>query len=134
MFPLAQVPTPDDAARVIERAAQTSWEAGLLALVFVASIAGLTWLLKTVLATASRREERMAARIDKLEDVQRTDLRELVAANTKAIVELTVALHARPCFWSEDHQAQFMADFRKEITDMLASSNQEAKHREKVVP
>ncbi len=98
----AQLPaTPTDAAKIVEQATRSSWQEGLMALMFVVAIAGLSWLMRTVIATSSQREERMAKSIDRLENEQRTDLRDLVASNTKAITNLGNALESRPCFWDE---------------------------------
>ncbi len=118
---VAQVPSvePTEVVKVIEKAAQTSWEAGLLATMFIAAIGGLTWLMRSVIKQSEEREKRMALRIDKLEDSQRTDLKDLVSLNTKAYVDLTAALNGRPCFWGEEHQKAFMDDFKKSIGDLV---------------
>jgi len=93
-----------DGTEVIRTAAAHGWEAGLLALVMIGSFAFLAWLIKSWMVAGTTREERMANRLDVLEDFQRTELKMLVVQCTKtfndhkgAVDRLTDILQERPC-------------------------------------
>ncbi len=92
-------PTP-----IIQQATNRGWEAGLLVFFFLVVVAFLGWLVRTWITTAAQREERMAARLDKVEDEQGDELRNLTVQcieafnkNTVAVDRITDALERRPC-------------------------------------
>ena len=93
------------AATAIDQASRKGWVETLVVLAFIAAYLGLAWVVRAWLIQAEKRETRMAARIDLLEDYQRNTLHDLVLQNTKAIAELIAALNARPCM-SEDAVVQ----------------------------
>ena len=104
-----------DAAEVITKATGISWEAGMVALILVTCLGFLVWLVRQWLRESSDRENRMGARLDKLEDFQTSELKllavqckEAVERNTASTTALKEALAGSPCLWSEERQAEMM--------------------------
>jgi hypothetical protein len=105
-----------DPTTVINTAANQGWAFGALCLIMAAAILGLAWLMKVQLTQAGLRENRMALRIDKLEENQSAVLITMVKDSQgviskftetldKAITELEKAikeLEDRPCYWEEE--------------------------------
>ena len=87
---------------IIQNASKSGWEAMAVAFVLCSALAFLVWLVRTWLMEAARREDRMAKRIDALEDFQRNTLTETIKANSLAVQELTQMLKRRPCLLPED--------------------------------
>ena len=113
---------PVGATSTLEKALAHSWEAGLVVLVVVA-IGGLfVWLMRQQLSNSEKREERMAKRIDVLEDFQRKELslmldhcRSSLDANSAAMEKLNTTLSARPCLWQVEHQQWIMSEQNAKI-------------------
>ena len=91
---------------IMKVSAQRGWEAVMIAFFAVTIVGLLIWLVKGWSTEAHDRESRMATRIDGLEMFTRTTLLEALRDNNKALVELTNALHNRPCLLSTEHQDQ----------------------------
>jgi hypothetical protein len=117
--------TPEQAGEVLQKAAEHSWESGLLAFMMLTSLVALVWLVRTWLNQASMREKEMGVRITALEDFNRVELKVIAVQSNAVIVESnsaiernTVALKTlvdvltnRPCFWSADKQAEIMSRY-----------------------
>lgn len=94
----AQIPGAEDA---IEAAADHGWEAVLLVVIVLAACTALGIILRQMVARqsdqtqdAKAREERLAARVDKLEGVIETKLFGMVTQMTIALTSNTEALKA----------------------------------------
>lgn len=114
---------PPGTDEALKAASRQGWEAVLLVVIVLAVCMLSGWLIRTVLADATRREERLASDVADLQTyVQETlvaALRDTTAALAKSnevsarlveVVErLGFTLNERPCFWSADRQAQLAA-------------------------
>ena len=107
--------TPEDVADTIRKATEHSWESGLLAVMMIAAMVALVWLVRTWLNQAAAREKEMGLRITALEEFNRTELRNVatqghaaIERNTAALDKLNDVLEARPCFWSKEKQAEIL--------------------------
>jgi hypothetical protein len=89
----AQIPDPTD---VIQHASNYSWEAGLLAFIVVTGFISVGWMLKVImqrhltveertLNDAKEREVRLSGRVTTLEDLVRTELLNLIRANSETM-------------------------------------------------
>jgi hypothetical protein len=112
---------------IVKAAASRSWEAGALCAFMAICVMGVVWLVKTWLNQAYSREERMAKRIDALEDFIRTELRtvatkcqEALDRNTAATNDLVKALADRVCFWDAAHQDHLLDRFGKQLAEKVA--------------
>lgn len=81
----------------MKSAAQHGWEAVIIAFMAVSTVLVLAWLGKNWMREYEQRERRMAERIDKLEDYQRTVLTEIAKENAVALNALVQMLNNRPC-------------------------------------
>lgn len=107
-MPTAQI---EGAAEAISEASRHSYEAVIVALVVLAAMVALSWLVKTWMVESEGREKRMGDRITRLEDIIQQTLTTLVKESTEAIrltsqstselrmvvKELHDALLQRPC-------------------------------------
>lgn len=92
----------DEAAAIIKKSADHSWEAMMVAFFCVAVVAMLVWLMRAWSGDAHDREERMAKRIDDLEMFTRDTLLEALQDNSRALIELTSTLRTKPCLLTLD--------------------------------
>jgi len=90
---------PPGTEEAIKAATTRGWEAAMVAVIMIAFMIAFSWIAKTWFI----REERMAKRIDVLEDFIRTELKELAVscrasldANTQALSNLMAVFHQRP--------------------------------------
>ena len=118
---LAQIPGADQAINAAVE--QGSWEAVVLVVIMLSCVGFLVYIVRTIMTQAMAREERLAKRIDILEDYIRTSLMQAMKENTQAMLGLTVqntentkaltdlieALHTtRICFATGDQQAKLV--------------------------
>lgn len=91
-----------DAARVVEVAAQHSWEAAIIAVIIVTGMAAFAWLTKQLLQRhlaveertlneAKAREDRLSTRVSTLEDLIRGELLTLIRQNSEAMGRVLAA-------------------------------------------
>jgi hypothetical protein len=85
----------------IKKASDSGYEAILVVVVMASFMLGMTWIVRTWFTQAYTREERMARRIDTLEQWQRETLTEMVAKNTAAFTNLFLILESRPCLLAD---------------------------------
>lgn len=69
----------------------------MVAFFCIAVVAMLVWLMRSWSNDAHDREERMAKRIDSLEEFARNTLMEALQENSRALLELTSTLKTKPC-------------------------------------
>lgn len=107
---------------IVKEAAKSGWEPALLAFVFLVILAFLVWLIRYWMAQSATREERMAKRIDSLEDQQRNDLhalalgcKEALDRNSNVIANLQATLDKRPCLLEGDNQKRLVDAIAKEV-------------------
>jgi hypothetical protein len=122
-MPFSQIP---GASEAISKASDHGYEAIIVVGIVVAFFGCLTWLIKTWFIQAENRENRMARRIDDLEEYQKTRLMEQLEAaralavgcqrsfdeNTAALRELTKVLADRPCLLSVEQQQKLQDSIR----------------------
>lgn len=93
---------------IIKQSADHSWEAMMVAFFCVCVVGLLVWLVRSWTQESHKREERMAARIDNLEEFTRETLLEALRDNSKALNELTTTLHTRSCLLSNPDQSNLI--------------------------
>lgn len=83
----------------------------MIAFIMICCLAAIAYLSRAWMSDTVKREERMANRIDKLEDFQRNELLSMVGKcqialddNSAAMRELTVTLRGRPCLLTAEKQ------------------------------
>ena len=103
---------------VIEAAAKHSWEALLATFLAVAVVGLLVWLMKSWSEQAHQREERMAKRIDELENFVRTTLLVALQDNSKALIALTTTLNTRACLLDGAGQDRVLAHFVEKLKEV----------------
>lgn len=107
----------DPASEVLKQSASHSWEALMVAFFCIACVGLLVWLMKSWANESHNREERMAKRIDDLENFTRNALLEALHDNARALTELTATLHNKPCLLSTNDQSMLM----KHLCDVVMS-------------
>lgn len=120
MMLFAQIPGADEA---IAAASRSGWEAVVLVVVMLTCVGFLVYVVRTIMAQALAREERLSKRIDALEEFIRTTLVTALQDNTKAMLNTSVqaaestkalsdlieSLHTtRLCFATGEHQARLI--------------------------
>lgn len=108
---------PPGTEEAIRAATSKGWEAVMVAVVMIAFMIAFSWVARTWFI----REERMAKRIDVLEDFIRTELKELAVkcqasldANTQAMANLSAVFNQRPCFFSDEKQESLLKHIAEE--------------------
>ena len=86
-----------DPKQVLDTATRHGWEATLIAFCVLSAYCGLVWLIRTWLKDAINREERMAKRIDSLEEFQRTTMADSISGMKLALIQLAETLRTKPC-------------------------------------
>lgn len=85
---LAQIPGAQEA---VEAAASRGWEAVVLVMVLVAILTFGGWLLRHIMTEAREREQRLATRINQLEDVIRGELFSVLRQNSEIMGKVLAA-------------------------------------------
>lgn len=103
----------DQASELMKVSANRGWEASMLAFFFIFVVALLGWLIHSMRNDSHDREERMAKRLDGLEDFQRSTLLEALQDNSKALHELTATLSTKPCLKTREHGSLELETLRR---------------------
>ena len=134
----AQIPGGYDAVRLASDTGR--WEAVALVVVMLLSLGFLVWLVKTNMDQNHRREERLTARIDAVEDYSKTTLKEVadksndamlklsnsVAENTRVVAELIATLHSsRACFMLGDSQDKMVVAIADRVVERIILNQRE---------
>lgn len=140
-----QVPGADEAIRA---AASRGWEAVVLVVIMISVLCLLGWIVKVWITRASQREDkileqalaredRLAKRIDALEDFIRTSLMDALHENTRAMLNISVAsgeitkamsdligaLHTtRVCFATGDQQVKLIETIAAKVSKEIVSA------------
>ena len=105
----------DPATEIIKASANHSWEALMVAFFCIACVGLLVWLMKSWSVDAHAREERMAKRIDTLEEFARATLLEALQDNSKALQELNSTLRQKPCLLTSTEQQAAVHTFLRNL-------------------
>lgn len=126
---LAQLPGAEEA---IEAAARRGWEAVLLVVIILSTFVCFGWVIRRLMAEASTREDRLAARVTHLEEMIRTELMAALRQNsevmgkvlsaadaivraadrmTQTLDRFTSILDVRPCLLPSAEQRRLIREF-----------------------
>lgn len=134
--------TPGAEQAIAAAAASGRWEAVALVVVMLAVTGFLVYVVKSIMAQALQREERLAHRVDTLEDFIRTSLLESLRENTKAMLSIHVSsaetvamigkliesLHTtRICFATGDQQTKLVDTIASRVVHHIQAAAHEHK-------